>query len=285
MVSYDGQPPGEGWNIPGSFPGTSDHSTTDSEESLYLNTLMSTQEDLRQFHRNNAIVFAQPAVADAHDEFPPLMVLRTEFSWVTAGFGFFHIPPDHLPPIGGAYLPAHSWERMLPEAGLPPYRRPPVPAEPPPPQMPLYYRPPISGASEPAGGLSFSKPPMPNFFADRLPNYICKMPAVFLAPPPLKSGPPTAPSTEPPVGQIPPKAVPTILVVNQPKPAPPVLGQHAAKAAVEIPQKAPPPLPVPVKKCPPQRPPALGGPMPPVRKTPPPVPFVPGQHHHHVWGT
>ena len=152
---------------------------------------------------------------------------------------------------------------MLPETGLPEPHHP-KPAEPKSWSIPLYYHPSISGPSEPASGLPFSKPPSPKFFANCLPNYICKMLAVFLAAPPLKSGQPTAPSNESPVEQILLKAMPCSMVVNQVKPVPPALGQHAAKPAVVGPeQEPPPPPPIPPKKPPAGLPPEYrAGPQP-----------------------
>ena len=196
------------------------------------------------------------SVAKAHEELPPLIVLRRDLWWPSTGYGYFPTPEGHAPPVGGAYLSASSWEPMLPEAGLPEALHP-KPAEPKSPSITLPSQPSPRGASEPASGTPSMKQPSAIFPAMGLPNYVCNLPAYFPLRPPIKAGPPTARDDQTPTDHYPVKAVPYSMVVNEF----PALGQHAAKPAVVGPkQEPPPPPPIPPKKPPAGLPPELGGP-------------------------
>ena len=56
--------------------------------------------------------------AQGHEELPAWMCLKGDLWW-PSGWGYFRIPEGHVPPHEGAYLPASSWEPMIPEACLP----------------------------------------------------------------------------------------------------------------------------------------------------------------------
>ena len=179
------------------------------------------------------------------------MVLRRDLWWPSTGYGYFPIPEGHAPPVGGTYLPASSWEAMLPEGGLPEPLHP-KPTEPKSPSITLPSQPSPRGASEPASGSPSMKPQSAILFPVLgLPNYVCKLPAYFPLRPPINARPPTAPADQTPTHHYRVKAVPYSMVVNQFKHVP-ALGQHAAKPAVVAPTHEP----LPPPRVPPKAPPA-----------------------------
>ena len=148
------------WEVPSAFPDTSDDSTTCTDESTYTEQLLITAEKQGWEVHWEHFVDAVPAEgytavpkAQGHEELPALMVLRRDARW---GDGYFHFPEGHVPPHGGAYLPASSWEPMLPEACLPEpfHSKAPQPTSPSLAQLSQLS---ISGASEPATGTPSMK--------------------------------------------------------------------------------------------------------------------------------
>ena len=248
------------WEVPRAFPWTSDDSTTCTDESSYMDQLMATAEEQGwEMHWEDfSDVVASEVYTDlvpeaqGHEELPAWMVLKGDLWW-PSGTGYFRIPEGHVPPHGGTYLPASSWEPMLPEACLPQpfHSKAPEPTSPSLPQLPQTS---ISGASAPATGTPSMKQPPPIFPSNCLPNYVCRIPALFLSFPPIKSGPPKAPSNASPIHRHPVEPVPYVTVMNQSKHLP-VHVHNAAKHAMEVPKKKPPPPPpVPAKNPPPHFP-------------------------------
>ena len=166
-------------NVLGQFPGTSDHSTTSSDESLYLISLMPTADELWAVDDHENVVppevYTAAPKARGDEEFPPWMGLRRDLWWPSTGYGYFRIPPGQIPPLGAAYLPASSWEPMVAEAALPEPLHP-KPTEPKSPSITLPSQPSIRGASEPASGTPPINGPSAIYASKCLPNFVCKMP-------------------------------------------------------------------------------------------------------------
>ena len=240
------------FNAPSVFPETTDHSTTSSDESLYVGQLY---QIAREFSDDEwAEEFRGAALLPAEEQ--AWMKLKGAFcppGDPAFGYSYLCIPEGTAPPAGGTYLPASSWEPMVPDTGTsedtigakaPPATSPSSGYDPQPTMK--------SGASEPAKNMSCVQP-TPAFRSGNLPNYVVKNApfAVPLPPPglpfgippkachyhfPKKKPPPPLPNMEPPpnlsFGQTQPVSGPQPSTMQVPKKKPPPL--H--------PMKEPPPL-------------------------------------------